>query len=306
MKGMITTVIGSYPLSYQELGPDAIKLAVTDQLEAGIDIVSDGQTRCDMIEYFARAIDGYNFDGKSSVTGKIGHGHPDHFVSDLALAQTLTPAVKGIVTGPVTLVFASKIRAVYQGFHDEAVYLDTARALLEIAQAMVQQGAKWIQIDEPFLSVGAPMGIAKKAIESIATQIKVPVALHVCGKVVPIIDQLLDLKGVTLLSHGFKGEDNQSLLGYAPLSSSNKQLGLGCVDTKNRRVESVEEILKLIQKAQSAIPADRLIIHPDCGLEKIPAEKLVIHPDCGLRTMGDRSAAKSKMKNMVAAAKLAS
>jgi 5-methyltetrahydropteroyltriglutamate--homocysteine methyltransferase len=89
------------------------------------------------------------------------------------------------------------------GEEDEKVYLDTARALLEIAQAMVNQGVKWIQIDEPFLSVGAPMQIAKKTIESIANHIKVPVALHVCGKVEKIIDNLLDIEGITLLSHGF-------------------------------------------------------------------------------------------------------
>jgi 5-methyltetrahydropteroyltriglutamate--homocysteine methyltransferase len=303
---MITTVIGSYPLSYSELGADAVKLAVNDQLEAGIDIVSDGQTRYDMIEYFARAIEGYSFEGKSSIVGKIASGHPDVFVTDLALAQTLAPSVKGIITGPMTLVFASKIKAVYNGFHDEKVYLDTARALLEIAQAMVKQGAKWIQIDEPFLSVGAPMPIAKKAIESIATQIQVPVALHVCGKVVSIIDALLDLKGIALLSHGFKGEDNQSLLTYKPLTDSNRQLGLGCVDTKQRRIETVDEIVDLIRKAKSFIPEDRLIFHPDCGLEKIPSEKLIVHPDCGLRTLGDRAAAKAKLKNMVTAAKITS
>jgi 5-methyltetrahydropteroyltriglutamate--homocysteine methyltransferase len=301
---MITTVIGSYPLSYKELGSDAIKQAVNDQLEAGIDIVSDGQTRYDMIEYFSRAIDGYTFDGKSFISGPIGHGHPDVFVADLAVAQTLAPNLKGVVTGPVTLVFASKIKAGYQGFHDEEVYMDTARALLEIAQAMVKQGVKWIQIDEPYLSVGAPMDIAKKAIESISTQIGVPVALHVCGRVVPIIDKLLDLKCITLLSHGFKGEDNQSLLHYAPLINSEKQLGLGCVDTKQRRIETIEEIAGLIQLAISSIPPEKLIIHPDCGLEKIPVAKLVIHPDCGLRTIGDRDAAKAKMKNMVKAAKL--
>ncbi len=287
MRAMITTVIGSYPLRYQELGADAIKWAVNDQLEAGIDLVSDGQTRCDMIEYFARAIDGYHFDGKSVIRGQIGHGQADVFVSDLALAQTLAPSVKGIVTGPVTLVFASRIKSFYKGYHDERVYLDTARALLEIAQAMVKQGAAWIQIDEPYLSVGAPMDIAKKAIESIAIQLKVPVALHVCGRVAPVIDNLLNLQGVSLLSHGFKGEDNQSLFQYKPLAASEKKLGLGCVDTKKKRVETVEEIRQMILKASCTIPAD----------------KLVIHPDCGLGPLSDRSAARNKLKNMVLAVK---
>jgi 5-methyltetrahydropteroyltriglutamate--homocysteine methyltransferase len=183
------------------------------------------------------------------------------------------------------------------------VYLDTAKALLEIAQAMVKQGVKWIQIDEPYLSVGAPMDIAKNAIESISTQIKIPVALHVCGKVGPIIDKLLGFQGITLLSHGFKGEDNQSLLQYKPLIDSHKMLGLGCVDTKQRRVETVDEIAQLIRLASGIIPGERLVIHPDCGMEKIPPDRLVIHPDCGLRTLGNRAAAKAKLKNMVVAVK---
>lgn len=65
---MLTTVIGSYPLSYDKLGKDAIVKSVKDQIDAGIQLVSDGQTRYDMVEYFARAIEGYTYDAKSYVT----------------------------------------------------------------------------------------------------------------------------------------------------------------------------------------------------------------------------------------------
>jgi 5-methyltetrahydropteroyltriglutamate--homocysteine methyltransferase len=285
---MFTTVIGSYPLKYKQLGKDAILQSVQDQLDAGIDLVSDGQTRFDMIEYFARSIEGFIFDGKSQIKAKIGKGAADMEIEDLETAKSLTPHVKGIITGPVTLVFSSKIKGVYRGYHDENVYLDTAKALLDIAKALEKHGAEWIQIDEPYLSVGAPMKIAKKAIESIALNISVPVALHVCGKVAPVIDQLLDLKGVTLLSHGFKGEDNLALLGNAKMVSSNKMLGLGCVDTKKSCIEDVEEISHLMQTA----------------LQTLPQERLVIHPDCGLRSL-DRQTALSKLRNMVTASKLA-
>ena len=100
---MFTTVIGSYPLKYSDLGADAIRQAIDDQLQAGIDLVTDGQTRYDMIEYFARAIEGYTYDGKSVITGKIGHGRPDQFVEDLRIARSLAPRVKGLITGPVNL-----------------------------------------------------------------------------------------------------------------------------------------------------------------------------------------------------------
>ncbi len=73
---MFTTVIGSYPLKYDLLGKDAIRQTVQDQLDAGIDLVSDGQTRFDMIQYFATTIEGYGFEGKSFINGKIGKGIP--------------------------------------------------------------------------------------------------------------------------------------------------------------------------------------------------------------------------------------
>jgi 5-methyltetrahydropteroyltriglutamate--homocysteine methyltransferase len=285
---MLTTVIGSYPLRYDQLGKDAVLQSVQDQLNAGIDLVTDGQTRYDMIGYFARIIEGYTFDNKSYIKGKIGKGIPDLLLEDLETAKGLAPHVKGLITGPVTLVFASKIKGVYQGYHDESVYMDTAGALLDIALAMERQGAEWIQIDEPYLSIGAPMEIAKKAIESIAVNIKAPVALHVCGKVATIIDTLLDLRGVTLLSHGFKGEDNLSILQNTRLMSSAKILGLGCVDTKKNRIEDVPEISNLIQTALKSLPQDRLVIHPDCGLRNL-----------------DRKTAFNKLKNMVIASKTA-
>jgi 5-methyltetrahydropteroyltriglutamate--homocysteine methyltransferase len=283
---MLTTVIGSFPLKYEQLGKDAILQSVQAQLDAGIDLVSDGQTRADMIGYFASIIEGYTFDKKSYIQGKIGKANPDLLLADLETAQGLTPHVKGIVTGPVTLVLSSKIKGQYQGYRDENVYLDTAKALLEIAQALEKKGAEWIQLDEPYLSVGAPMEIAKKAIESIATQIKVPVAVHVCGKIDAIIDKLLDLQGVTMLSHGFMGEDNRELLHYDKLIASDKVLGLGCINTKKNRIESVAEIEELIKLA----------------LQNIPTRRLAIHPDCGLMSL-DKEAAVTKLKNMVTAAR---
>ncbi len=283
---MFTTVIGSYPVKYADLGPDAIRQAVADQLAAGVDIVTDGQTRYDMIEYFARAIEGYSFDGKSSVSGKIGRGRPEEFVQDFRLAKSLAPRVKGLITGPVTLVFSSRIKSGYGGYRDENVYLDTARALLDIALALQAEGAEWIQIDEPFLSVGAPMEIARKAVELLATELKVPVAMHVCGKVGAIFPQIARWKGVTLLSHAFMGDKNDEVLQSDTLTAAGKMLGLGCIDTKSPVVESVADIVVLIRRARVVLPEDRLAIHPDCGLRMLP-----------------RESAQAKLKAMVQAAR---
>jgi len=269
---MFTTVLGSYPLSYNELGKDAIARSVSDQIDAGIQLVSDGQTRYDMIGYFATSIEGYSYDGKSSINGKVGKGNSEIFLEDLDAVKRMAPRVKGIITGPVTLVFSSEIRGYYRGYRDEAVYLDTAEALLGIAQALEENGAEWIQIDEPYLSVGAPMETARKAVESIALNLKVPVALHVCGTVTKIFKELLQWEGVTMLSHAFMGDDNMEILSFGELLASDKMLGLGCIDTKSTKVEEVEDVEKLIRAAVAHIPREKIAIHPDCGLRVLPRE----------------------------------
>jgi len=288
---MFTTVIGSYPLKFAELGPDAIRLAVEDQLAAGIDLVTDGQTRYDMIEYFARAVEGYEYDGKSVITGKIGRGRPDEFVSDFRLAKSYAPRVKGRITGPVTLVFSSRIKASYAGYRDESVYLDTAEALLHIALALEAEGAEWIQVDEPFLSVGAPMGIARKAVEHLATGLHVPVAMHVCGGVGAIFPQIVEWRGLRLLSHAFMGDKNEDVLGSPALKSTDKMLGLGCIDTKTPTVESVSDVAALIRRARAIVPDERLAIHPDCGLRLLPRE--AVQAKLAAMVAGAREAAAS-------------
>jgi 5-methyltetrahydropteroyltriglutamate--homocysteine methyltransferase len=45
-----------------------------------------------------------------------------------------------------------------------------------------------------------------------------------------------------------------------------KVLGVGVVDAKNTMVESVEQIADRIRRALKVVPADRLLVAPDCGL----------------------------------------
>ncbi|MFO8143779.1 MAG: hypothetical protein R6T78_03785 [Dehalococcoidales bacterium] len=272
---LLTTVIGSYPFSYDELGKEAVVRSVQDQLDAGVDLVTDGQTRYDMIGYFAQAIDGYAYDRASSrgvIRGKIGKGDPDIFLQDLEVTRSMAERVKGNITGPVTLVFSSSIEGHYRGFHDREVYFDTARALLDIALDLQRNGVEWIQIDEPFLSVGAPMDIAREAVEIVARGLNVPVALHVCGNVNLIFRDMLEWEGIRMLSHAFMGDGSLEILDYPELKLSDKVLGLGCIDTKSTRVEEIEEISGLIGKALERVPPERIAIHPDCGLRTLPRE----------------------------------
>jgi 5-methyltetrahydropteroyltriglutamate--homocysteine methyltransferase len=47
---------------------------------------------------------------------------------------------------------------------------------------------------------------------------------------------------------------------------TDKVLGVGVVDAKNLQVETAEQIEERIRRGLEVVPADRLLVAPDCGL----------------------------------------
>lgn len=274
----LKTVIGSYPIDFDKIGLVAIREAVNDQLKAGIDLVTDGQTRTDMISYFAKSIDGFRSGkDKPRLVEKIGEAHPTVILKDFRMAKMLLPedrGIKGILTGPVTMAFSSTIETPeYKGFRDENLYMDLAGALLKIGKELEKEGATWIQIDEPYYSVGAPMELAKKAIEHITAGLHVPVALHVCGDAAKCYKKLVEFEGVSLLSHAFMGfPNNLKLIDKAELLAHKKKIGFGCIDTQKIKVESSVEVAALVRQAVDKVGWENLVFHPDCGLRAMPRD----------------------------------
>ena len=315
---MLTTVVGSYPslpkkpssfsdkvsnfLGTYDEHKFAIELAVRDQIKAGIDIISDGQVRDGMIEFFAKEIPGMTVeDGTAKITGKIRPSNHPICVNDLKFTLKIAEGiskdygqkpkklkegvkgVKGIITGPTTLVFSSRIEGYYNKKEDAIAGL--AHALAKEAKFLEDSGALVVQIDEPFISTGVvDINVAKKAVNIIANELSVPVSLHVCGEVANILDELLKFN-VDVVDCEFAGID----LNIKALENANlrgKKIGFGCLDTKIDRVETKEEVEKLIKR----------------GINFIGAENMIVDPDCGMR-MRSRDSAFSKLKVMTEVAK---
>ncbi|NHV60843.1 MAG: methionine synthase [Candidatus Verstraetearchaeota archaeon] len=289
---MKTTVIGSYPVVGE--GLEAIKNAVKDQLDAGIEIISDGQTRKDMVCYFADHIPGFKVeDEKAKIVGRIRPPEETPVVEDLIFARELAGSraeVKAIITGPVTMVFFSELtpEAPYAGFRDERLYEDVSAALAVEAEIMQKSGFLKVQIDEPSFSIGAPMNIGRKVLESIVSDLKGVKALHVCGNLRRAFKEIVKIEGFDVLSFSFK--DNVSNFDNVErklLEDYSKRLGVGCVSTMSPEAEDVESIKKVLSRALELY-----------GVENIEW----VHPDCGLRSL-KRDEAFTKLKNMVTAAK---
>lgn len=292
---LLTTVVGSYPSG--GLPPRrAIQRAVEDQISAGVDLISDGQQRGDMIGTFAARIPGFRLadDGVWEVVAALDLPDMPILVSDFALARSLAAGraeVKGIVTGPMTLALSCRItaEAPYGAPNDPALIVRLAEILAHEVAALVAAGARVVQIDEPILStaLGAhgPISpeLAHDALRDLAALPSLT-TLHVCGDIRAIANELLILP-FSVLDIENTRIDNLAAIDPDMLDFSSLILGIGVVDTQSATPDAPNLLAQRIVAALAHVPANRIWLSPDCGMRML-----------------DPLAAKEKLMRMVAAA----
>jgi 5-methyltetrahydropteroyltriglutamate--homocysteine methyltransferase len=295
---LLTTVVGSYPKpkwlnrakelaedeerafdeeNLNEALDDAARLITDEHVRAGIDAVVDGEMRRnEMVEYFADRIEGYEFNGPVKVWG--------HNYFEFTTGVTDRP-VKVPITGPYTLASWS-----FNEHYDSEAELayELADLVNTEIDALVESGARYIQIDEPALATTPDdHAIVGECLEHIAEGIPedVRLGLHVCyGDYSRIYPEILDMP-----VHEYDLElanDGYEQLEVFTEPEFDKDLALGVVDVHTAEVETVEEIKANIERGFEVVPPERLTVSPDCGLKLLP-----------------RDAAYRKMENMVQAAR---
>src|SRR6516162_10097537 len=307
-----TTVVGSYSVPewlerlktefYQrrisaqhltEIHEVAIKAAVKDQERAGIDIVSDGELRRDNdIDYFLARIPGVHIAQRAKsdyydyYEAQVGAPLPEDDKSTLGLAadfeftrQLTDRPVKFSFTGP----FSLSRRIADTAYTDPADLVRAlARRLNLEAHALADAGAAFLQIDEPFLA-GYPeqVDLAIEAVNIVTAGVAVTWALHVCygnryarplweghydflfpAVLAAHIDQLV-------LEFARKGDGDLRLFQQY---TWDRGVGLGVIDVKTADVEPPDLVASRIRRALEFVPAERLVINPDCGLRHVPAD----------------------------------
>lgn len=287
-----TTVVGSYPadvsankilnqfyFSSSDSFHDAIKSAVDDEERAGIDLISDGQVRGDIVSLVASRCHGITMNGRRPQIVSEIKRKGSIIAKDMAFVKSLAAKdvkIKGVVTGPYTL--ARNCENKYYKNDEEAswAFVDVLKEEFRKINGRVDM----IQLDEPFLSVEY-LPKAKDMIHELAKNLDVPLSLHVCGDVKNIFMDLLEYK-VDIIDLEFVAyPKNIDLLKEYKFD---KKLGFGCVSVEDRTIEPVGVIKERIKKALDALPARQLIIDPDCGMRNLT-----------------REIAFAKLKNMVAA-----
>lgn len=298
---MITTVVGSFGIDLKEpknfgekikssIGLyDPYKIAIEEavklQLDCGIDIIGDGQPRGDMVGSFVKHIPGFSYEMNSSViVSKIRTPQVDIMIKDLKYAQKVLAneikarnmseeeasrkGVKLMLTGPSTLVHSSRIESFYKDRNPAII--DCAHALRREVESAEKAGAKYVQIDEPFLSTGmVDLKVAKEAITILTEGIEMPMAMHVCGNLDGCFKDIAKFP-IDILDCEFAGnnvnigvlEENADLL-------SGKKLGFGCVDSAKNAVDDKEEVKSLVLRGINAVGKEKMLLDPDCGLRKV-------------------------------------
>lgn len=289
-----TTTIGSLPRFDDDIDT-AMAKAVEFQRATGLDLLTDGEQRADMISYFAESLNGLDVKGGFPVvTGKIGlSGSPKDFtkVKDLASLRRRFPEVspKVAITGPTTLGMtcaSRKVESYYKGLTDPRLYEDLAAALAPIAKALADGGAH-LQIDEPFLSQGFKDIPARVALlDEVARGLPQDrTSVHVCGYVgrFGVVEHLLRLENVRTLSFAFAGrveEPNIGHIGRAQFEDHGKKLGAGCISVtpmSEAEVHTAGQVRSRLGDICGRVGRENVAYaHPDCGLRATKKELVPI------------------------------
>jgi 5-methyltetrahydropteroyltriglutamate--homocysteine methyltransferase len=271
---LLTTAVGSYPPG--DLPPKrAIQRAVEDQIAAGIDLISDGQVRGDLISLFAAGIPGFRQapDGVWELVAPPDQPTEPLAAADYLLARLLAKgraAVKGIITGPITLALSTRLipGTPYDSNSDPLFILRLADILAREAAALVAAGAEIVQIDEPMLpdaiQNGLDSDLAEQALRNITAILPFSI-LHACADVRPVAYELLAMP-VAALNIAGASIDLLNAFDADDLESAGIKLVYGCVDTQATAPESRQIIQQRIERAVERLGEEHLWLSPDCGL----------------------------------------
>jgi 5-methyltetrahydropteroyltriglutamate--homocysteine methyltransferase len=270
---------------------DATRLAIVDQERAGLDIITDGEMRRESYSNrFATALDGVDIDNPGTALDRSGHPNPvprvvgpvrrKHpvEVEDLEFLRAHTDrTVKITVPGPFTM----SQQAQNDHYESEAeLALDYAAAVNEEIRDLFAAGADIVQIDEPYMQARPEKAreFGSAALARALDGVSGTTAVHLCFGYAAIIHErpsgysfLPELAAAPVDQVSI--ETAQSNLDTSVLESlPGKTIILGVLDLGTTDVESAELVADRIRRALPYVPAERIVVAPDCGMKYLPRD----------------------------------
>ena len=274
---------------------DATRVALFEQLRAGVDVVTDGeQSRRHFVHGFAGAIDGVDT-GKiarrgirgdryeadcPTIVGPVRRLHAVHSGDVRFARDATTRRLKITLPGPMTIV--DTLNDDHYGSRAKAAFA-FAHALRAEIEELVALGVDVVQIDEPAFNVYfdevEAWGIA--ALDAALEGVGCETVVHVCyGYGVPAniawknalgaewnqyaqLFPLLAQSAVDGISFEFAGSSvPPHVLGML----GEKVAHLGVIDVATDRIETPAEVAGTIEIARRYLPDERIACSTNCGM----------------------------------------
>jgi 5-methyltetrahydropteroyltriglutamate--homocysteine methyltransferase len=190
----------------------------------------------------------------------------DEFAEALALGLRTVP----VLVGPMTFLLLGKTRG--QKFDRLALLPNLLSIYEEVLRRLYQQGAEWVQLDEPTLCVDltaeerAAFTAAYARLRK-AAGLKIMLATYFGD----LRDNLATACALPVDALHFDavraGHELDRVLAALPATM---QLSLGVVDGRNIWRTDFERSLALLERAQKAVGNERLMVSPSCSLLHVP------------------------------------
>jgi len=268
---------------------DATILAIREQERAGLDIITDGEQRRESYSNrFATALDGIDIEQPGTVinrsgkpiavpriVGPIRRRHPVELRDLKVLRANTDRAIKATVPGPFTM----GRQAQDDYYKDEAaVALDYASAVNAEIKDLFAAGADVVQIDEPWMQQHPDKArqYGLKALDRALDGVNGTVAVHLCfGYAAVVHDKPSGYSFLAELVHSkaqqISIEAAQPKLDLAVLKElPSKTIILGVIDLADMTIETPQIVAGRIRRALDHVPAERIVVAPDCGMKYLP------------------------------------
>lgn len=287
------------PADIHEMIDDAVIAAVHDQVNAGLNVITDGeQTRLDFNLSFYGFIKGIENDssetrkygppahdqrGKNSIYAPLSAPRGLGVVEEYKRLKRLAPEgqmVKMSIPGPYTLAGRLNPGAFYKDRWEvtEAI-LPLVRKEIE---DLVALGVPEICVDEPSMSCYAYREDTKRFVDifnrTVAPGVgKTRLSMHLCfgnykgrsvGKktIAPMLPDFLDMTVDELHSE-------MTVLNFAEVHLLERfaekfDVAVGVIDVKSYYIETPQDVAERVRKILPYIPAEKLAIAPDCGMSQ--------------------------------------
>jgi 5-methyltetrahydropteroyltriglutamate--homocysteine methyltransferase len=278
---------------------DAVRLAVRDQEDAGIDVVTDGeQTRRHFVWGFVEGVEGIDF-GKlvtigiradrykasvPTVVGPIRRRGPIHSEEVRFLRASTRRPIKFTIPGPMTIV--DTIHDAHYGSRS-ALAGAFARLINEEARELEALGVDVIQLDEPAFNVYMDevrdWGVA--ALDTAVEGLRCRTVVHICYGygITANIEWKKTLGGQwrqyeetfpVLARSRITGVSLECANSRVPVALvellGDKDILLGAIDVATETVETPAEVAAVIRQALRHVPAERLFPCTNCGMVPLP------------------------------------